>query len=301
MQAANAAITLTTDFGSADAYVGTLKGVIYALNPHALVIDLSHDISPQGIAEAAFVLYRAYRFFPSHTVHVAIVDPGVGSERKAILLDTPHGRFVAPDNGLLTYVYLAEQQMMTLSPAGKREQLFAPFIVSPFIDPPADFSGGPPIYELSDPAYRLHVVSSTFHGRDVFAPAAAHLTLDVEPAAFGPRLHRLVLLPQTAPQLDRAAGKLMGNVLHIDRFGNLITNIDATLLDTLNPDRAALRAAVGRDNICPILHTYADTDEGALLALIGSERLLEIAVRNGSAARRLGARVGDPVGVLVEA
>jgi S-adenosyl-L-methionine hydrolase (adenosine-forming) len=290
---ANAAITLTTDFGLADGYVGTLKGVIYALNPDARVIDLSHDVAPQSIAEAAFVLYRAYRFFPPHTVHIAIVDPGVGSERKAILLDTPHGRFVAPDNGLLTYVYLAEQQMLTdphLADA-------PPFAISPFIDPPAA-PAALPLYELSDLAYRLHVVSSTFHGRDVFAPAAAHLTLGTAPADFGPRLDRLVLLPQSAPQLDRDAGKVMGNVLHIDRFGNLITNIDATLLAALHPNRAAIRAAVGRDNICPILHTYADAEEGTLLALIGSERLLEIAVRNGSAARRLGARVGDPVGVL---
>ncbi len=313
MDTSSAAITLTTDFGLADGYVGTLKGVIYSINPAARVIDLSHDVAAQGIAEAAFVLYRAYRFFPPDTVHIAIVDPGVGSARKCLLLDTAHGRFVAPDNGLLTYVYQAERQMLalspTLSPGGEREQLaanlsqreqlFAPFSVSPFTTLPDD-APAPPIHELSNPAYRLSVVSSTFHGRDVFAPAAAHLTLGVTPAAFGPRLAKIELLPNSTPQLDKASGKLMGNVLHIDRFGNLITNIDVTLMHSLRPDRAALQAAVGRDNICPILHTYADAEEGTLLALVGSERLLEIAVRNGSAARRLGARVGDPVGVLVK-
>ncbi|PZR99571.1 MAG: hypothetical protein DLM69_07275 [Candidatus Chloroheliales bacterium] len=325
MDTSSAAITLTTDFGLADGYVGTLKGVIYSINPAARVIDLSHDVAAQSIAEAAFVLYRAYRFFPPDTVHIAIVDPGVGSDRKCILLDTAHGRFVAPDNGLLTYVYQAERQMLaaqalspggergqldiTLSPGGERgqlsatlsseEQSLAPFAISPFVTL-ADDSPGPPVYELSNPAYRLRVVSSTFHGRDVFAPAAAHLTNGVEPAAFGPRLERITLLPSFAPHLDQAGGKIMGSVLHIDRFGNLITNIDASLMQNLHPDRAMLRAAVGRDNICPILHTYADAEEGALLALVGSERLLEIAVRNGSAARRLGARVGDPVGVLVK-
>jgi S-adenosyl-L-methionine hydrolase (adenosine-forming) len=318
MDTSSAAITLTTDFGLADGYVGTLKGVIYSINPAARVIDLSHDVAAQSIAEAAFVLYRAYRFFPPNTVHIAIVDPGVGSDRKCILLDTAHGRFVAPDNGLLTYVYQAERQMLaaqaltpTLSPGGERELLsatlsqgerellFAPFAISPFVAL-ADDSPGPPVYELSNPAYRLSVVSSTFHGRDVFAPAAAYLTSGVEPAAFGPRLERIELLPSFAPHLDKAGGKIMGSVLHIDRFGNLITNIDASLMQNLHPDRAALRAAVGRDNICPILHTYADAEEGTLLALVGSERLLEIAVRNGSAARRLGARVGDPVGVLVK-
>ena len=190
----------------------------------------------------------------------------------------------------------------TLSPTisqREREQMFAPFSISPFIALPDD-APAPPLYELSNPAYRLNVVSSTFHGRDVFAPAAAHLTLGVAPTAFGPRLAHIELLPDSTPQLDKAGGKLMGNVLHIDRFGNLITNIDATLMHSLHPDRAALQAAVGRDNICPILHTYADAEEGTLLALVGSERLLEIAVRNGSAARRLGARVGDPVGVLVK-
>ncbi len=289
-QPINPVITLTTDFGTADGYVGTLKGVIYALNPAARVIDLSHEVAPQRIAEAAFVLYRAYRFFPAHTIHVAVVDPGVGSERKCVLLDTAHGRFIAPDNGLLTYVYQAEQQILA-DPAHE-----APFAVSPFADLPPN-APHPPVYEISNPAYRLHTLSRTFHGRDVFAPAAAHLSLGVAAAEFGPRIAGLTLLPNAAPRHE--ANRIIGHVLHIDRFGNLITNIDDALMTQLHPDRAMLRAAVGRDNICPLFNTYADADEGALLALVGSERMLEIAVRNGSAARRLGARVGDPVVVMV--
>lgn len=286
-------ITLTTDFGLGDGYVGAIKGVIYTINPAATVVDLSHEVAAQNVAMAAFVLYRAYRFFPPHAIHLAVVDPGVGSDRRCLLLETPHGRFIGPDNGILSYIYLVERHSLRAD----REQL--PFAVSPF-----DLEGladDPllPLYELKNPAYSLATVSNTFHGRDIFAPAAAHLSLGVPGGEFGPAVLNPVLLPNLSPQPEPARQRLVGQVIHIDRFGNLISNLHRDQLARLDPDFSHLRATVGRDNVFPIHHTYAAVEEGALLGLVGSELLLELAARNGSAARRLGVRVGDALAVYV--
>lgn len=285
-------ITLTTDFGLSDGYVGALKGVIYSLNPGATVVDISHEVTAQNVAQAAFVLYRAYRFFPPDTIHMAVVDPGVGSDRRCIMLDTPRGRFLGPDNGILSYVAVVEGHLARLDSAP------APFVISPFnlTEPGADL----PVYEITNPALRLPQVSSTFHGRDIFAPAAAHLSLGVPASELGPRVQGMVMLPGLQPQLDAGRGRLIGQVIHIDRFGNLISNLHRDAIHSLNPDPSRLRATVGRDNVFPIQVNYAEAEEGALLALVGSELLLELAVRNGSAARRLGVRVGDSVCVYVE-
>ncbi|RLC85831.1 MAG: hypothetical protein DRI79_10855, partial [Chloroflexi bacterium] len=184
-------VTLTTDFGTADGYVGTMKGVILSIAPDAQLVDISHEIAPQNVRQAAYVLYTAYPFFPPHTVHLVVVDPGVGSARRPIALRTPAGYFVGPDNGVFSYVMA-------------REPVEA-------------------LVELRDPRYRLPQVSHTFHGRDVFAPAAAHLAAGVPITALGPPVLDPVTFPP--PCLEITPEGITGEVLHADRFGNVITSI----------------------------------------------------------------------------
>jgi len=282
-------ITALTDFGTADGYVGTMKGVILGIVPQARLVDISHEIAPQNLRQAAYVLYTAYPFFPPHTVHLIVVDPGVGSARRPIALRTPVGTFVAPDNGVLSYVIA-------------REQVEA-------------------VVELSDPRYRLSQVSHTFHGRDVFAPAAAHLAAGVPIAALGPPVDDPVTFP--TPRLEIAPDAITGEVLHADHFGNVITSIgqlvwsgDELLLEPAfekgergqparsnqverghfaRLDSGAARVAVAGHEIRGVHRTYAQKARGETLALVGSEGHLEIAVREGSAAQRLGLRPGDEV------
>ncbi len=271
-------VTLTTDFGTADGYVGTMKGVILSIAPDARLVDISHEIAPQNVRQAAYVLYTAYPFFPPRAVHLVVVDPGVGSTRRPIALRTPAGCFVGPDNGVFSYVMA-------------REPVEA-------------------LVELSDPCYRLSQVSHTFHGRDIFAPAAAHLAAGVPITALGPPVHDAVTFP--SPRLEVASDTISGEVLHADRFGNVITSIgqllwsgDDLLLEPLFREvegggRVRFGAGetvvtvAGRE-IAGIYRTYAKVEPGAVLALVGSEGFVEIAVREGSAARRLGLRQGDPV------
>jgi len=271
-------ITALTDFGTADGYVGTMKGVILGIVPGARLVDISHQIAPQNVRQAAYVLYTAYPFFPPHTVHLIVVDPGVGSARRPIALRTPVGAFVAPDNGVLSYVIA-------------REQVEA-------------------VVELSDPRYRLSQVSHTFHGRDVFAPAAAHVAAGVPIAALGPPVEDPVTFP--VPRLGIAPDAITGEVLHADHFGNVITSIgqlvwsgDDLLLEPAfeKDERAqsarltsdAARVIVAGHELRGVHRTYAQKARGETLALVGSEGHLEIAVREGSAAQRLGLRPGDEV------
>ncbi len=271
-------VTLTTDFGTADGYVGTMKGVILSIAPDAQLVDISHEIAPQNVRQAAYVLYTAYPFFPPHTVHLVVVDPGVGSARRPIALRTPAGYFVGPDNGVFSYVMA-------------REPVEA-------------------LVELRDPRYRLPQVSHTFHGRDVFAPAAAHLAAGVPITALGPPVLDPVTFPP--PCLEITPEGITGEVLHADRFGNVITSIGRLVWseDELSFEPAFRKAGgggwarfkageaaivvAGRE-IAGVHHTYAEVAPGDVLALVGSEGHLEIAVREGSAARRLGLRSGDRV------
>ena len=271
-------VTLTTDFGTADGYVGTMKGVILSIAPDAQLVDISHEIAPQNVRQAAYVLYTAYPFFPPHTVHLVVVDPGVGSARRPIALRTPAGYFVGPDNGVFSYVMA-------------REPVEA-------------------LVELRDPRYRLPQVSHTFHGRDVFAPAAAHLAAGVPITALGPPVLDPVTFPP--PCLEITPEGITGEVLHADRFGNVITSIGRLVWseDDLSFEPAFRKAGgggwarfkageaaivvAGRE-IAGVHHTYAEVAPGDVLALVGSEGHLEIAVREGSAARRLGLRSGDRV------
>ena len=273
-------LVLTTDFGLADAFVGVMKGVILTINPRAVVVDLAHDLPTQEVAAAAFVLGVNHPYFPPDTIHVAVVDPGVGTARRAVLLVTPTARFIAPDNGLLSG------------------------ILQDYLDPPPASPGlvsvPPPLvaYDLTNPDYRRHPVSSTFHGRDVFAPAAAHLSLGRPPESFGPPLAELVWLPLAAPVVQ--SGRVQGEVIYIDRFGNLITNIPAGQLPA-----APLTVSLADRTIPGLSRTFHDPDTAPaaypesppLIALIGSNGYLEIAVPDGNAAATLG--VGRGAAVLV--
>jgi S-adenosylmethionine hydrolase len=250
-------ITLTTDFGNADPWVGIMKGVIAGINPDAAVIDLSHGISPQNIREAAFVLFVGTPFFPKGTVHVAVVDPGVGGARRALAVKTAERLLVGPDNGVLSWA------LGDVTQAVFREIREADYIREP--------------------------VSSTFHGRDVFAPAAAHLSRGVKIEALGPPAADPVVLE--FPRASRDGRTISGEVLYVDRFGNLITNI--------RPDdrRSVREVAIGDTTICGLSAHYGQGGDGRPIALVGSTDFLEIAVNRGNAAERLGACVGDKVKV----
>lgn len=272
-------IALLTDFGLEDHYVGVMKAVIARICPAAQVIDLTHAIQPQNIHQAAFLLANAVRYFSPGTVFVVVVDPGVGSARRAQVVRAGEYVFVAPDNGVLSYV-LAELGAETAA-----------------------------AIELTQAAYRLPVVSSTFHGRDIFAPAAAHLASGVPAEAMGQPLEEPVSLSQPTLSLRREA--VIGEVLHIDRFGNIITSIGRLAWDA--DGGLKLEAAFGVDRgrqvsvpaqstvelrgqiVAQISRTYAEVPHEAPLALLSSDGFLELAVRQGSAAEVFGAQVGDSV------
>ena len=273
---ANAPIVLTTDFGLADPYAGVMKGVILGINPAATLIDLSHQIHPQNIRQAAFILGASYRLFPQGSIHVAVVDPGVGTGRRALLVETPTAYFLAPDNGLLSYVlrdYLGE------SPGEQGR-----------VSLPANWQA----YQLTNERYWLHPVSNTFHGRDIFAPVAAHLSLGVPAHELGEPVSEVVWLP--APQLSEHDGTLHGEVIYADHYGNLVTNVPAERIG----DAAATSVEIKGHRISGVSRTF-QTDDGrdseTLLALLGSLGYLEIAVANGNAAQILDAGPGEPVRV----
>jgi hypothetical protein len=254
-------ISLTTDFGQKDGYVGAMQGVILSICPRAVISTLSHDIPAQDVQAAAFVLYQACGYYPPQAVHCAVVDPGVGSERRAVAVATSHGTFVGPDNGVFSLVLSAGQ-----------------------VDVIAAVS-------LTNPAYQRPAVSATFHGRDIFAPAAAHLAAGVPLAELGPPANDLVQLEFIAKsrQEDRQHA---GRVIHIDRFGNII--LDLTGADITDPRR--IRFKVGDRLIESLSYTFADVAEGEVLAYVGSTRdHIAIALRNGNAARTLGIQLGDTI------
>ena len=262
-------ITLTTDFGLTDSYVGVMKGVILGIEPTATVVDLCHGIRPQDVAEAAFVLGTAWNYFPADTIHVAVVDPGVGGPRRGIALRTAAATFVGPDNGIFSYV-LAEAGV-SVSQSGLRA--IAPVALA---------------VELSEPRYWLPGPSATFHGRDIFAPVAAHLAAGVPLVALGSAVDEIQLLPVTRPE-RRSDGSLAGHVLHVDQFGNLITDIRRSDLVGLTDPCFTIR---GR-RIRGLRRYYAEAP--GLCALVGSSGRVEIALRGGSAAAELGADTGEPV------
>jgi len=251
-------VTLLTDFGTRDSYVGAMKGVILGLAPGARLVDLTHSVPPQAVIPGALILRNAVPVFPSGTVHVAVVDPGVGSERAPIAVFAGDQVLVGPDNGLL--------------------------------HPAAGRLGLREIRRLECEALFRRPVSRTFHGRDVFAPVAAHLVAGIEPERLGPVVPSME--PLSLPECRVDAGEISGEVIYIDRFGNLITNIPGALL----AEAGATARFAGGPRL-PVADTYSQVASGEPLALVGSWEQLEIAVRDGSAARDLGGEVGSPVTV----
>ena len=270
MPPARSIITLTTDFGSRDPYVGVMKGVILGINPEALLTDLTHEVEPQNILQAAFLLGKSCRFFPPQAIHLAVVDPGVGSERRAILLNTPRGWFLAPDNGVLSYVLMDGGAQ----PVPREESR---------VCLPANYRA----YHLTRSPFWLHPVSSTFHGRDVFAPVAGRLSLGTPPLKLGEEVATLTCLPVAPPAWE--GDRLEGRVVHVDRFGNLVTDVPARLLDQSQQIEVKIKGHGIQG-----LSSYYAQGEG-LLALVGSYDTLEIAAKNSSAAAELGGRIGDAV------
>jgi len=272
-------ITLTTDFGYDDAYVAAVKGAILSINPEANIIDIIHSIKPQNILQAAFILSAAYRYFPKQTIHMAIVDPGVGSERQGIILKTPSAFFVAPDNGILSYIiddlFPVESRSLTEQTHDLQEIVF---------------KKGLEAAAITDPRFWRQPVSPTFHGRDIFAPVAAGLSLGISLYEFGEKINSLHVLPIPKPSLD-PEGNLLGQVLHIDRFGNLITNIKSNDL----PGKDVMIEVAGYC-IQGISDYYAQNKE--VMGIVGSSGYLEVSLRDGSACDFLGAAVGDEIKVI---
>ncbi len=289
-------ITLTTDFGQADGYVGMMKGVILSRAPQVHIVDLSHEIAPQDIAAGAFVLYRSYRYFPPDAIHVGVVDPGVGTNRRALLLVTDQGRFIGPDNGLFSYLL---REAIAQAAGWKGEPADVPAVWHPTFDldsalatTPREYL--PAAYALTYPPYWLAGPGATFQGRDLFAPVASHLANGVPPADLGQpvALESLVLLPAAASVLSPDV--IEGRVIAVDHFGNLITNIAAGLLPALGP-LEMLQVSLGTHRLRGVHAAYGATPPGTPLALINSAGLLEIAVRDGNAARQLDGHLGDTV------
>ena len=243
-------VTLTTDFGCGDYYVGAMKGAILCIAPETQLVDISHQIPPQDVLAAAFVLRHAASEFPPGTVHVAVVDPGVGTQRRPLALQSNGHLWVGPDNGLFSFV---------LDRADSR------------------------VHEIARRDLGRPDPSSTFHGRDLFAPLAAHLCRDLDLAAVGPPVTDPVRLAESTP--CKSAGHIAGHIVHIDGFGNLVTNIAAA---DIEPWGSALCIRLGAHVLTGLCRTYEDVEPGAPLALIGSAGLLEVAVNRGHAARQLG-------------
>ena len=245
-------ITLLTDFGIEDPYVGIMKGVILGLNRAVSIVDLTHRIAPGDISGAAFALKESFSFFPPATIHVAVVDPGVGTDRRPILVKSRNHLFVGPDNGLFWPIIKSDPQVLMV--------------------------------HLTNQNYFLPRISRTFHGRDIFAPVAGHLSLGVDPLAMGERLIDPIRLPDATPILE--GGTLLGRAVRVDHFGNVITNIHREELARFLGNRQLL-IQIGNETITGIVNTYADGPKGKLLALFGSTDHLEIAVNSGRADRLL--------------
>jgi S-adenosylmethionine hydrolase len=256
-------LTLTTDFGLSDHYVGTMKGVILSICPRARIVDISHEAAPFAIEEGAYLLAQAYRYFPKKTVHVAVVDPGVGTARRPILMEAAGQYFIAPDNGVLAMIYAREKHKIRL---------------------------------ISSDGYFLQPVSRTFHGRDIFAPVAAHIAAGVPAARMG-KLIEDYLRP--AFQKPQRTGKRTwaGRILKIDRFGNVITNFHRE--DFPDLERQDFHMAIGPHIIDVLAHHYAECGPGELFLIWGSSGYLEVSLAQGSAAGKMKCESGAPAELIV--
>lgn len=258
----NRLITLLTDFGLKDVYVGVMKGIIAQINPHLTVVDLTHQIPPQNIAAARFNLINAYPYFPTGTVHIAVVDPGVGSHRRGIAVQLDEGFLVGPDNGLFSGVLNQTRVVEAV--------------------------------ELTNPEYwRTPIPSSTFHGRDIFAPVGAHLASGVAIAQLGESIDPNTLVQLALPEPTLTASGIAGCIQYIDHFGNLVTNIPGTEVQG-----KIWSVAIG-DRTITSSQTYSDRPLGEAVALIGSHGWVEIAVNGGSAQQALQIDWALPIEVVV--
>jgi len=254
-------ITLTSDFGLRDSYVAQMKGTILLINPKATIVDITHEVEKFNIRMGAFMLSSAAPFFPKYTVHLAVIDPGVGTERRAIVIQTKQAFFVGPDNGVLML-------------AAKNQ-------------------GIEHIYQLANSNFRLPKVFNTFHGRDIFAPAAAYLDSGIAPSEFGLEITEVV-----EPQFVSVNSKydlLTGEILHIDSFGNLITNItlqEASFANTVNVKLLNQKLTL------PFCKTFGQAQPGQAIALMGSHGFLEIAVNQGNASDKFQIKPGDIIEVV---
>lgn len=253
---------MTTDFGNGSPYVAAMKGVLYALNPAATVVDITHGIAAGDVRHGAVVLEDVTDRFPPGSIHVAVVDPGVGTDRGIVFVRIGRQNYIAPDNGLLSR--LARRKTPSK------------------------------IIRLTEQQYWLHPVSATFHGRDIMAPVAARLSLELDPDWLGTPQEGLVMLDW--PEVRAGPDRIEGSILLIDSFGNLITDIEGPMLARIpDPRRASVK--FGQERIEGICRTYAEARPGTLVALVGSSDRLELAVVGGSAAAVLQAAVGEPVAI----
>jgi S-adenosylmethionine hydrolase len=252
-------ITLTTDFGIADPYVAEMKAVILGINPNVEIVDITHHVEKFNVRNGAFIVAAAVPYFPEGTIHVAIVDPGVGTKRKPILIETEKYFFIGPDNGVL--ILAAKNQ-------GIRH-----------------------VYEITNRRFMLPRISSTFHGRDVFAPAAAFLSMGVKPSEFGPEIREIVTPKFT--EVVEEGGRLIGEVVHVDSFGNIITNFTA---EHVKGVKDYVRVRLGNKLLkLKLCKAYAEVEAQRPLAIIGSHDFLEISINMGNAAQFFGVKAGDPV------
>ena len=257
-------ITLLTDFGTQDHYIASMKGVILSINSQCTLVDITHQVKPHNVKEGAYLLANAYSYFPKGSIHVAVVDPGVGSPRKPVLFETQHYFWVGPDNGLFTMVFQREKVKNAIT--------------------------------LNNSKYFLPNVSSTFHGRDIFAPVAAHLSLGVNSKVFGDKIDTWTEFVFRKPKTE--GGQLSGEIFYIDSFGNLISNIHEYEFFLFIKDRPFM-IRVGEKNIQCLKKGYWEGRKNEPLALFGSSGFLEISVREGNAQKRLKAKEGEPIIVQI--
>jgi len=254
-------ITLTTDFGLKDPYVAEMKAVILNISPNAKIVDITHEVEKFNIRMGAYTLAAACPYFPKGTIHMAVVDPGVGTKREAILIQARNAHFIGPDNGVLTLA--------------------------------AESQGIKRIYRVENPEFMLPMVSNTFHGRDVFAPAAAHLANGISPSEFGPEIREIVT-PEYA-KMTKTRNTLTGEVVHIDGFGNIITNLREKDLELIGVKRKVNLKIKGNMLKLKLCKAYSEADTQQPLAIIGSHNFLEISINQGNAAENFKTRVGDKI------
>jgi S-adenosylmethionine hydrolase len=256
-------LTLTTDFGLSDHYVGAMKGVILGICPTARIVDITHEITPYEITEGAYTIAQAYRTFPKKTIHVVVVDPGVGTSRRPILVEAAGQYFIAPDNGVLSMVCSREKSKVRL---------------------------------IANDRYFRKPVSQTFHGRDIFSPVAAHLAAGVLPSRIG-KLIEDYLKPSFEKPVQTGKRSWNGHALKVDRFGNIVTNYHSDDFPDLG--RREFVFAVGLRQISVLARNYAETAAGEIFAIVGSSGYYEISVREASAARATGCAAGSPVELTI--